>query len=700
MKKLKILLTTLILAMILTINFTVADLEIKSFTNIGNNPDLKLNLTLYNSGSETINFNITLIDTSNNRNNREIFSGTNSIGANETKSIIFGKYGNYDYEFNDKWENYRCGAHNVEVKISYHGGTLSKSTSFDIDADNFDVRYYIEDKEVDLKDPSTKPSLSDTIVIKVFKANGNPIENADVIIRYIDGEKEKQKTTNSKGIVSPSFKPSYDFGKDATGTYEIKIMKHSNVDGHYYCDYKKEDIIIKKKLKILSITPENPKINEKITLTISAENGEYYGTTLWVEGNNKNPIYQTLSSSTYQFLLDSPGTYTVKILKDTQSWDDSKTITVSDFPELKIHLPENIVLDQENEFIITDSNDVRISQVTVTLEDPKGQKNKQNTNYNGVVKFTLQDPGNYKITAEKENYKSASETFSALKELKISIPEEIKIYDEVKIMLLDKDNSPVDGKIYVDNVAYNTNQGYILYNFTQFKEYQIRGESLGYYKANRKIKPLKIINVAINKENFSIGEEIIINLSGEGLKNPRIEIKNLETNTSITYYGLNQSLKLYAPGNYNIVASAEGFGKTIKEIFVRNLPLKIYANYDKTKKIIFIKVTSEDKPVDNVSITIITPGNLFAYLSTDINGTAKFDKIYETGNYTIKSEKSLYLPSQTTVNVEKESNFDLTTIALVIVIIIVVLLLGFFAYYLKNKNRKGEKIPTEESRIL
>lgn len=668
-------------------NIASAGIEIKSFSNIGNNPDMKLNLTLYNSENQAINFNITIRDNSNeNSNTREIYSGSSSIDANETKTMIFGKYGNYEYELNNNWENYRCGSHNVEVKITYPGGTTSKSISFNIEADDFDVRYYINN-EVDLK--NAKPSLSDTITIKVFKGNGEPIENAKVIIRYKDEEKEKEKTTNSKGVVTPSFKPSYDFGKDATGTYSIKIQKHEKIDGHYYCDYILDDIIIKKKLKISSINPENPKVNEKITLKIEADEN-YYGATLWIEGDNKNPIYATISSNTYQFVLDSPGTYTAKLIgKDNTWWDDSKTIIVSDFPELKIILPEDIILDQENEFIIMDEKDTLIPQANVILEDPKGKKYIEKTNYKGVVKFTLQEPGTYKITAEKENYKIAEEKFSALRKLKISIPEEVKIYDEVKIMLLDKYDSPVDGKIYIDNIAYDTNQGYIVYNFTQFKEYKIKGESQGYYPVTIKVKPLKIINIKINKENFSIGENIQIELIGDELKNAKIEVKNLETNTTTTYYNLNQTLKLYVPGNYEITASADGFGKTKTKIFVRNLPLKIDANYDKAGKYIFIKVTSENNPVNNANITIITPGNLFAFISTDINGTVKFNKIYETGNYTIKAEKELYSPSEATLYIEKES-FDFGIIAVIIVLIIVILILALIAYYLISKKQKTE----------
>ncbi|MFN3302062.1 MAG: hypothetical protein ACK413_03495, partial [Patescibacteria group bacterium] len=188
---------------------------------------------------------------------------------------------------------------------------------------------------------------------------------------------------------------------------------------------------------------------------------------------------------------------------------------------------------------------------------------------------------------------------------------------------------------------------------------------------------------------------IEIELSGDELKNAKIEVKNLETNYTITYYGLNKTLKLYSPGSYEIIASAEGFGKTTSKIFVRKLPLKIDSNYD--KKNILIKVTSENNPVENASITIITPGNLFAYLLTDINGTAKFDKIYETGNYTIKAEKELYSPSETNIYIEKESfEFGIFAIIALIVLILMILMFILILYYIKSKGKNKEEKQQEK----
>lgn len=670
------------------INIVTADLEIKSFKNIGNNADLKLNLTLYSS--ESCSFNITLRDLTNeNPNNRIIFSGTDSISVNETKTIMFGKIGSYDKELNNNWENYRCGGHNIEAKIvTSNGQTKTSTNSFEISGSTFDVRY-----TPDLNEKDIKASLSDNIEIKVLTEDGKAIGDANVEIKYEDTGEIKEKETNSKGITI--FKPSYDFGRNAIGTYSIKIWKHEAISNHYYCDYKKQDIIIKKKLKIISITPENPKINEKITLRISTENEDFNYIYLWIEGNNKNPIYQTLSTSFYQFTLDSPGTYTVKIMKDENYWEDSKTIVISDFPELKIILPDDIVLDKENEFIITGANDVRISGVTVTLEDSEGIKKTAKTDYNGIVRWKLEKAGKYTITAEKENFKNASQTFFALKELQISIsPEHPKIYDIVKIMLLDKNNNPVDGKIYIDKNLYTTTFGYITYNFTQFKEYEIKGEATGYHQIKTKIKPLKIINFEISNKNFSVGEDLIISLSGEGLtsENVNIEIKNIETNQSIYVHSLNPTFKLYFPGNYRITVSAPSFGTETKEIFVRYLPLFINATFENSKKEIKIKVTSENNPVSNVNITIITPGNLFAYILTDNNGIATFNKIYETGNYTIKAEKFSYTPAQTEIRVEL-FNFELILIGFLVIIIIVVLALFLLT---KIKRQVHKENPSRE----
>ncbi|PKP55450.1 MAG: hypothetical protein CVT89_08410, partial [Candidatus Altiarchaeales archaeon HGW-Altiarchaeales-2] len=185
-------------------------------------------------------------------------------------------------------------------------------------------------------------------------------------VKISDGDVIKTVgTTNSIGQVS--FNISDLFSATST-TYTLKISKNEVVKEHYYCNYEKE-FTVKKKLNISSILPANPKVNEGITLTVDADDyADYNGTYLAIEdtNNSSNSQYITLTDKTYYFTLDNPGTYKIRLSKSSEYWSDERTIVVEENPELKISFGD-IVLGTENEFIVLDTYDAKVSGAKVTL---------------------------------------------------------------------------------------------------------------------------------------------------------------------------------------------------------------------------------------------------------------------------------------------------------------------------------------------
>ncbi len=658
-----------------------ASLNIKSINFIGLNADLKINVTIENTGTNSVAFNLTLKDTSNdNEDKKVIYSGQITVDGNRTQSYLFGKY-NYDYPLNNYWENYRCGNHRIEAKINYNGGSDTEANDIDLYADVFTLTFS-SNLETD------KVSLKDRVYVTVKDIDGKAISGAS--IKISDGDITKTVgTTNSVGQVS--FRISELFSSPSTGTYTINIFKHEKFRDHHYCNYEKE-FQVKKKLNISSISPANPKVNERITLTVAADDyADYNGVYLSVEdtGNPSNSQYITLNDQTSYFTLANPGTYKIRLSKSSGYWDAERTIVIEENPELKISFGD-IVLGKENEFVVLDANDAKVLGVKVTLNGENLDANKT-SNYNGVVKFTITNPGRYEITAEKTGYRPGQKTFTVLKRFKIAYePENPKIYDNVKIKLLDESDSPVDGTITIDNMPHSTQSGYITYNFTKFVNYKIVGKSQNFADVEVNLKPLKILSLNINKEEnkeFSVGENLDITLEGDGLSMTKIEIKNSDTNTttSATISAKNYTLPLLSPGNYEITITAPGFGDVRKAFSVRHLTMEINAKYNNKNNKILISVTSDGKGLENATISVKTPKNLSGQYVTDAKGEVVFDAVCGEGNYTVTVEKIHYKTIQQIVEVKKQG-FDFGVILPVAIIIIVLLVFALIYQILKKKR--------------
>jgi len=656
-----------------------ASLNIESINFIGSNADLKINVTIKNTDTNSVTFNLTLKDTSNDDGDKEvIYSEQRTIDGNRTQSYTFGKYSGDT--LNSYWENFRCEKHTIQAKITIAGSSpYPKTEDIDLSADTFSLTFS-PDIETGKISPTTR------IYVTVKGTDGKGINYAKVIIT--DGDTKKERTTDSNGRTD--FKISDLFSSASTGTYTLKISKNEVVRGYYYCNYEKE-FQVKKKLNISGISPANPKVNERVTLTLDTD--DYYAG-IWLTIEGPKPQYHTLTDKTFYFTLDTIGTYKISVSKGSDYWSDERTIVIAENPELKISFGD-IVLGKENEFVVLDANDVRIKDVKVTLKGENLDTYKT-SDYNGVVKWTITNPGTYEITAEKTNYKTGQKTFTALKKLKIAYePEKPKIYDNVKIKLLDESNSPVDGTITIDGKASPTQAGYINYNFTRFVNYKIIGKAQNFADVEANLKPLKILAIDINKaenEEFSVGEDLNIALDGEGLGETKIEIKNLDTNlttTNTSTSAKNYTMPLLSPGNFEITATATGFGDAKKKFSVRHMTMEMNAKYDEKNNKILITVTSDGKGLENATISVKTPKNLLGQYITNATGEAIFGAICEEGNYTVTVEKIHYETKQQIVEVKKQ-NFEWIWIIAIIIIVLLAITLIYLMLKKKRLNKGHE----------
>ncbi|PKP58728.1 MAG: hypothetical protein CVT89_02410, partial [Candidatus Altiarchaeales archaeon HGW-Altiarchaeales-2] len=275
-----------------------ASLNIESINFIGSNADLKINVTIKNTDTNSVTFNLTLKDTSNDDGDKEvIYSEQRTIDGNRTQSYTFGKYSGDT--LNSYWENFRCEKHTIQAKITIAGSSpYPKTEDIDLSADTFSLTFS-PDIETGKISPTTR------IYVTVKGTDGKGINYAKVIIT--DGDTKKERTTDSNGRTD--FKISDLFSSASTGTYTLKISKNEVVRGYYYCNYEKE-FQVKKKLNISGISPANPKVNERVTLTLDTD--DYYAG-IWLTIEGPKPQYHTLTDKTFYFTLDTIGTYKISV---------------------------------------------------------------------------------------------------------------------------------------------------------------------------------------------------------------------------------------------------------------------------------------------------------------------------------------------------------------------------------------------------
>jgi len=659
-KKSEILYLCFVLGIVLVFLSSVAsaDIVLKKIAFSSSSPTAKITVTVQNTFDSNKEVNLTLFDLSNDKDYQEIGAVTHTISGNDNMSFIFGgsESSDYDYSLNENWNPYRCGTHQIKAKIWFDGTSRTLTKDMYINLENLDVQIT----------PEENISMSDNVKIKIRDDDKKAVNDLEVTITFKGDNEKHTYTTNSNGEIS--FKPKYDFSPSSVGIYTITSSKHEKIRDTYYCEISKE-IEIKKKLKIESITPLKPKINERITMTISAD--DYYGIYLWIEGPEiKN--FPVTSSVTY-FTLEKPGTYKISLLKDNDYWKAETTISVEQNPLLNILPPDTTIVGTTATITTTDKDNLRISGAAITIEDPDGTKLKLSTDWEGKIKYEIKKPGIHKLTAEKDGYTTTYSNFTALNGLNITLSDENpKVYDAVSIMLLDKNKNPVEGTIYIDNTPIQTRNGAIQYNFTTPKEYEIKAEAPNYISIKKTITPLKRITISLSKKNVNVGEEITISLKGEGLYMPSLTITNTNTNKSFSVSETEYTFKPDSPGNFSIKAEKTGFADAQEILFVNYMFLEIKSYYFNGK--LFVNVSSDGKPLEDVKVTLIRPDNSYLPAQTNSMGTASFE-VDKSGEYTIIAEKTNYEKKEVTVDIKINNDLLTTIIGLAIILSVIAVLL-------------------------
>jgi S-layer protein (TIGR01567 family) len=254
--------------------------------------------------------------------------------------------------------------------------------------------------------------------------------------------------------------------------------------------------------------------------------------------------------------------------------------------ELKITLPSEIIVGDTFDINVT-AGDEPIEGITVKVNATSIGK----TNADGIVEYTAEEEGTFKVTAEKDGYTTANKNMKVIppkEKMSLNItPETVYVGDTITIEALktvggdpiEDVNVSVDG----DNIGKTDSDGKITYTTSEVGKIKISATAEGYvdksievnvkdYEAiftfsNLVIDPLE---VSAGKEaKFSIDAENTGNAAGEYnveliVNGTSVDSQNVSLgageNTTLTFKHSEET-----PGTYNVEVGGQEASYTVKE---------------------------------------------------------------------------------------------------------------------------------------
>ncbi|MDI6730183.1 MAG: hypothetical protein QMD06_01410 [Candidatus Altarchaeum sp.] len=351
---------------------------------------------------------------------------------------------------------------------------------------------------------------------------------------------------------------------------------------------------------------------------------------------------------------------------------------------LNITFTECVVDDDCAVYILGDNRNIKNASVVVS-----GIINIQgHTGDDGKFKFSPDNAGNIKITAEKDGYYKAEGGFSIKKStnINIEIPDNIETNKEISIIVKNSKGKSIKTNIAIvtpDEKISNVKtdkDGNAKFTPPTPGKYKIIIDDRN-YKGEKEFVALGKLNIVCH-DVVKFMDKFTINVVDENNNTIDVQIKILELNKEINN---REEVVAEKCGNLNLVAEKECYEKAAKTISVENKKLNLTGK-DKlnAKKAYLYSVKDEDGNVVE-DVRILINGSFVG--TTDIGGNITI-KIENAGNYIISAKKECYDDSTLSVEVTEFSLMLLWLLWLLLLLLLILLLLFLWRKY-KSKEIKS-----------
>lgn len=600
----------------------------------------------------------------------------------------------------DFWEDnlmdYMCGEHTVTVLLS--GSDLDDDLE---DSEEFEI----DGRELFVSLDPEEPLIDDDLTVTATDDDGDEVRSATVKVTWIDdpdvdvdgewdGEDDKWTGGRTDSDGEEEFDIESKFDDDSFGRYQIDVYEED------YCLVRKT-IDVTNKLNV-TVSNKKPQAGDSVNICVRDAGGTLqFGANLYVykRGGGYSKTLTTQASGCRQFTLTDSGTYSVSATKSGYQENVDNEITVGEKEKLEV-TPSVTPAATGTEITFTvrsESGPVEGVEVSVNKEGGSQTVLPDKTGAGGTVSYTAGDSGTYTVTAEHENYESATNTFTVENSFMVSAPSQpIPIGQTASITVKNSMGDPVeaaDVKVIEAEATGKTDAlGGFSFTVTEAGEYLVVVEKQDYAAKTVTLQGEGQLKAVAEKQTVEVGDTSKITVTDSGGIKKVAEITVTKpSGKKLTASGQEYDFKGDEIGSYSISASKRFFkgAQTSIEVVPRDLEI----NVDVDSELLKINATSHGETVPNLPLTVMMPNGSIISVDTNEFGIALLS-MGESGNYTINSADEGYLRvSKVVVNQAGGFTGFIVKIvaALVVVLALIVLILGAASLSKKGLPIKKKK---------
>jgi hypothetical protein len=422
--------------------------------------------------------------------------------------------------------------------------------------------------------------------------------------------------------------------------------------------------------------PDEPIVGDEILIRLQDEAGEPVpGATITVSGPEKIDL-NTERRGSAAFTANNAGEHYITIEKSTPLyWSVNKTLYVHAKPTIKVTVsPETPSLGKEVKLKILTEN---VSGANITLTNPEGFVRVIRLSENNEAVFSVTSPGTYTVNVSHECCTGFTKNIEVYSSLKILIdPKKPAVGEDVTVTVVDQDGYAVPNAALTvrgkEEFTETTNQnGELKFKLTS-REYAITAEKKDYKKASSEIAAyVRELSLSLNTPSVRIYEgDIHISLTEKDTKTPvpaKITITGERTGAITADNASEFVFKPEFADSYMVSVAKEYYEGSSESFVVEPVPLEIGTSLD--EKNLTIRVTSEDKPLPSVDVSILTPNGKLNRI-TDDNGIVVVNLDIEgEGDYSIfSSNPPNYNSAEAAVKVIRNQQYWWAWLILIIIL--------------------------------
>ncbi|OYT27507.1 MAG: hypothetical protein B6U97_01365 [Candidatus Altiarchaeales archaeon ex4484_96] len=520
---------------------------------------------------------------------------------------------------------------------------------------------------IELEDPEE----NDTVDIKVDVLFDNILVLDEYNLDNVDLVEDEECTIElDDGDFDDIWKDLF-LGYDC-GSHDIKVRIYDEVKE----ETDSVDLEIEgDEFKRVAFDPEEPSVDEEITIYVEDEDGDGLDRAYiriynlgddesWDE-DDEDSYERTDYGGEATFTLEDDfdpaiGRYLFIIVESISGGSYCRvTKELSMKKELVIDgLPSEAKAGDEIELQVLDSNNNPIAYADVTVSG-SGFSDTKSTNADGYVYFTLTETGSFSVVATKTDYEDSVIKHFEIKprsDLDIDIkPDDALVGVKLTITISSKGNEVEDAEVKIkkpdgsfESTKRTSSDGEIEYTPQTVGVYEIEVTKSGYQKTTKKHTVLNEFDVSLSAQVL-INEENTITVKdhrGNNVAEAIISVKG--TKVAETDSSGKASFIIESAGTYTIGVSKEGFkdysvdvkaeGSLSVEVSETKIDLDDYVT-------IYVK-DMKDQPIE-AELTILTPNG-----TSTIETSSEMEYTPDTaGKYEVTARKKGYSPSTTEFSV-------------------------------------------------